>query len=159
MSFIEGYHGNPDSIKKQILILVKEKVKVNHYRIIVIEIDPWKRIDRKVPFNNPIVYKRFLGRITLQAKKDIDCDETRKFSPDKIRNAQFLQNIYSYNQQFQKIFGTVVIQFEHCIATTSLSRNGQKRLIVHSKLPQMVQSDLKRGLGDAVYFATVDPST
>ena len=87
MSFIEGYHGNPDSIKKQIMILVRDKSKDNDYKIVVLEIDPWKRIDRKEPFNNPIVYKRFLGRIALQAKKDLDLDESRKFSPDKIRNA------------------------------------------------------------------------
>ena len=50
----------------------------------MIELDPWKRIDRKIEFNQPETIFEFEGFV---AKAPNSYENPQKFSADKIRNA------------------------------------------------------------------------
>ena len=55
----------------------------------MIELDPWKRIERKDEFDQPEALFDFDG---LVAKAPDDLKNPLKFSADKIRNAQVITN-------------------------------------------------------------------
>ena len=70
---------------RQILFLVENIEK--QVKLFMIELDPWKRMDRNVQFDQPESIFQFYGFVA----KPVDSqDEPRYFSADKIRSAQII---------------------------------------------------------------------
>ena len=95
----------------------------------MIELDPWKRIDRKVAFNQPETIFDFDGYV---AKAPDSFAKPTKFSADKIRNAQIITKRIEDNKI---TLVTLVIQYEDCIATAAVRSN---TFIVQCSPDQMI---------------------
>ena len=63
--------------------------KASNLKLLMIELDPWKNIDRKKPFNEPETVFEFTENVSKEPDYFFF---PRKFSPDKIRDVQILIN-------------------------------------------------------------------
>ena len=114
----------------------------------MIELDPWKRIDRKIVFDQPEAIFEFEGFV---AKAPTSYGKPQKFSADKIRNAQIITKELENNITLV----TIVIQFEDCIATAAVRSN---TFIVQCGPGEMINEYQIRGSNSTVYFAQRDGS-
>ena len=81
----------------------------------MIKADPWKRVECDMPFDLPESCFIFDGNV---ARPPVTA-HSREFSADKIRDIQILQNLSTEKTKI----ATLVIQYEHCIATASIKNN------------------------------------
>ena len=111
----------------------------------MIELDPWKRIDKKFEFDLPETIFQFDG---LVAKPVENFYESHKlFTADKIRNAQ----IISKTIESSKVkYVALVIQYENCIATAGVNSNS---FCLQCKPEEMLLEYQVRGVDQSVYFA------
>ena len=87
--FIRFVHGSNERTQTdcKIHFLVKQNGQV---RLMMIKLDPWKRIDKYTPFFEPESVFLFSGKVSLPT--DVQDFMPRLFSDDKIKNIQLLQN-------------------------------------------------------------------
>ena len=83
----------------------------------MLELDPWKRIDRSYPFYQPEAIFEFDGFVAQSEEKP---PESLLFSSDKIRNVQIISK---WTDNSQVTYTVLVIQYENCIATAAISNN------------------------------------
>ena len=88
--FIRFVHGSNERNQTdcKIYFLVRRPREV---RLMMIKLDPWKRIDRNEPFLEPESIFRFEGNVTLPNKEHENL-LPKFFSDDKIKNIHLLEN-------------------------------------------------------------------
>ena len=141
VSFVEGnFKRNDTSI--QILFLVKH-ARTSRVKLVYILADPWKNIDMHKPFNMPETIAVIQGDVGHQPSQVMDPLE---FSTDKIRNIQILTRDLGSSAI---ILGSLLIQFEHCIASTTVRSNVFK---LQCERHKMIREYQMRGSNDTVFF-------
>ena len=110
----------------------------------MIKLDPWKRIDKEKPFDEPESIFYYNGSVKLPVEGD-ELFEPKLFSADKIKNVLILRNEVDGFKQV-----SLSVQFAHCIATTSLNTGTFE---IHIKTPSMVKKHQVRGDEDEVFYA------
>ena len=128
MSFVHSSYDSANT-SRQILILCQNEERKQ--RLFMIELDPWKRIDRKVKFDQPETIIDFEGDV---AKAPSSYSKPQKFTADKIRNAQIITRTFGESQDRITLV-TLVIQYEDCIATAAVRSN---TFIVQCNPDQMI---------------------
>ena len=82
----------------------------------MIRLDPWRRIDKDKPFDEPETIFEFNATVILPTNDKYDCFKPNLFTNDKLKNVMLLQNTIGKNCQI-----TLSVQYRHCILTTSLN--------------------------------------
>ena len=114
--FISFVHNSNENIQEdcKINFLVGNKGRI---KLLMIRLDPWKRIDKETPFDEPETIFEYNEYVNLPTKKD-ECFKENLFTNDKLKNIMLLQNTIAKTCQI-----TLSLQYRHCILTTSLNTN------------------------------------
>ena len=96
----------------------------------MLELDPWKRIDRGVHFEQPEAFFEFGGFV---AQTEETLPESLQFSADKIMNVQMIQK---KTENAQVTYTVLILQYVNCIATAAINRNGA--FFIHCPPEQMI---------------------
>ena len=120
-------------------------------RLVYIQADPWKVIDVDQQFNLPETICVVKGDIGHQPSQPADAME---FSPDKIRSVQILsrelQETTKEGKDFKTTLGSFIIQYEHCIASTTVRSSFIKLWCDKNKMTREYQV---KGSQDTVFYA------
>ena len=88
--FISFVHNSNENIQEdcKINFLVSNKGRI---QLQMIRLDPWKRIDKDKPFDEPETIFEYNSIVNFPTAKD-DCFKPNLFSNDKLKNIMLLQN-------------------------------------------------------------------
>ena len=131
VAFVADDYDKTD-ISKQIMILVKDVER--NLRLLMFKLDPWKRIDREEVFDLSESCFIFDGNVAQPYSSQ---ENARRFTGDKIKDIQLLYNkTGDRSRDSSIILATLVIQYEHCIATASIKSNN---FTIHCEPEEMVR--------------------
>ena len=85
ISFVNNSNENPQEDCK-IIFLVGNKGRI---KLLMIRLDPWKRIDCEQPFNEPETIFQFNADVILP-NRDHECFKPNLFTNDKLKNVMML---------------------------------------------------------------------